>query len=290
MDRTEERAPGKLNLALDVLGKRDDGYHDMYMVMQSVEFCDELTITLNDSGNFRVVTNVSFLPEDGRNIAAKAARVFFDALGDKKTGAEIHILKRLPVCAGMAGGSADAGAVFRALNRLTGRPFDMKQLLKLGESVGSDVPYCVGGGTALATGRGEILTPLPDLPDCSIVICKPRFSVSTPELFAKLDVRACKLRPDVNGMIKALEAGDLRGTAQRMFNVFEDVLPSGRDEIAEIKRMMIDRGALGAVMTGTGSAVFGVYDEPGAAMEAVKALKERWKEVYLTRPEKGYAF
>lgn len=283
MDSTTEKAYGKLNLALDVLGKRGDGYHEMRMIMQSVEFCDELTVALNGEGRFSAGSNLRYIPTDDRNIAVKAAKAFFSLLGEKKTGAEIFITKQVPVCAGMGGGSSDGAAVLRALNRMTGRPFDRRELEKLAETLGSDVPFCVAGGTVLAQGRGELLSAVPPLPDCFVVICKPRFSVSTPRLFSKLDESPSRLRPDIGGMISALRAGELRGVAQRMFNVFED-LPATGDEIGEIKKVLLDKGALGAVMTGTGSAVFGLFEGEGKAKEAFSELSRRFAEVFLTRP------
>lgn len=288
MDSTKEAARGKLNLALDVLSKRPDGYHDMRMVMQTVDFGDELSISLRKDGKITVSVGWHYLPTDERNIAVKAARAFFERLGESGAGADISIEKKIPVCAGMGGGSADGAAVLRALNRLTGDPFSLTQLEKLAEGLGSDVPFCVAGGTVLATGRGEILEPVSPLPDCFIVICKPRFSVSTPELFARLDTLPRKLRPDVNGMLDCLDQGDLRGTAQRMFNVFEAALPTGAEAVAGIKRTMLDLGALGAVMTGTGSAVFGVFEGETQARDACERLARRYKEVFLTVPKSRF--
>lgn len=288
MDRTEEKAWGKLNLALDVLSKRPDGYHDMRMVMQTVDFGDELAISLRNDGKITVAVGWRYLPTDERNIAVKAARAFFERMGEAGLGADISIDKKIPVCAGMGGGSADGAAVLRALNRLTGNLCSLQELERLAESLGSDVPFCVAGGTVLAMGRGELLKPVSPLPDCFIVICKPRFSVSTPELFARLDTLPRKLRPDINGMLGCLEKGDLRGTAQRMFNVFEAALPAGAEEVAGIKRAMLDSGAIGAVMTGTGSAVFGLFDKKAKAKAARDALLLRYKEVFLTVPKSGY--
>lgn len=285
MDTTTERAPAKLNLALDVLKKRPDGYHDMRMVMQTVGFCDELSLTMNSKGRCNAFSNLRYIPGDERNLAVKAAKAFFSRLGEKNLGVDINIKKRIPVCAGMGGGSADAAAVLRALNRMTGRPFSAAELEKLAETLGSDVPFCVVGGTALAEGRGELLTPAAPLPDCKIVICKPRFSVSTPKLFAALDECACKLHPDINGMAAALAEGNLRGVAQRMYNVFEHPL-AAREEIAAIKRTMLDKGALGSVMTGTGSAVFGIFEKQDEAEAAAEELIRLYSEVMITSPEK----
>ena len=215
----EVLAYAKLNLTLDVLGKRPDGYHDMRMIMQSVALADTLTLEETDTGALRVGTNLHFLPNNEKNLAAQAALRWWEARGQLPKGLDITIEKRVPVCAGMAGGSSDAAAVLRALNQLEGAPMSLLELARVGERVGSDVPYCVVGGTALAEGRGEVLTPLPPLPKCWVVLCKPEFSISTPALFAKIDSVRLRCRPDTQGAIAALEAGDLAGVARRMYNV-----------------------------------------------------------------------
>ena len=273
-------AHAKLNLTLDILRKREDGYHDLQMVMQSINLQDTLTVTPAD-GQGKMATNLSFLPTDGRNLAQMAAAVFREATG---TGPQVDITieKHIPVCAGMAGGSSDAAAVLRAMNELTGANLPTEQLAAIGQAVGSDVPYCVMGGTALAEGRGEILTPLPPLPHCHVVVCKPAFSVSTPQLFSRVDVRKITRRPDTAGLLSALEAGDLAGVARRMYNVFEDVLePRRRNEIDSIKAALIDCGALGSSMTGSGPTVFGLFDSLPAAQEAKARLYELYHDVFL---------
>ena len=248
------RAWAKLNLTLDVLGKREDGYHDLCMVMQSVTLHDTLTLTPNEGQGLRVKTNLRFLPTGDKNLAAAAALRFWEALGREPEHLDIEIQKRIPVCAGMAGGSSDAAAVLRALNELAGSPFTPTELAKVGENVGSDVPYCVLGGTALAEGRGEVLTPLPALP------------------------------PDTAGMLEALRAGSLEEVARRMYNVFEDVLPERyQARVAEIKHVLIQKGALGANMSGTGPTAFGLFDSEAAAREAQAALQEGYRDTFLCR-------
>ena len=275
------RAHAKLNLSLDVLGKGGGGYHDLRMVMQTVDFGDDLDVELRPDGQFTIDPGQSYLPADGRNLAVKAARLFLEGTG---LGADVRIVKRIPVCAGMGGGSSDAAAVLRALNALTGRDMPADELAALGLAVGSDVPFCVLEGTALAEGRGERLTPLPPLPGCAIVICKPAFAISTPELFGKVDGRRSRLRPDTAGILAALDAGDLPGVARRMFNVFEDVLDRRQGEITSIKSALTGMGALGAAMTGSGSAVFGLFADEAAAQQAHQALAARYRECFLTRP------
>ena len=278
----EVKALAKLNLSLDVLGTRPDGYHDMKMVMQSITLSDDITVTDNDGQGIRVSSNVGFLPTNEKNLAVAATLRFYESLGKEPRSVDLSLEKSIPVCAGMAGGSSDAAAVLRALNEMEGCPYDLMGLAKVGEKVGSDVPYCVLGTTALAEGRGEVLTNLPKLPHCWVVVCKPDFPVSTPELFGKIDRCKVRCRPDTDGMIRALEQGDLRGIARRMYNVFEDVLPERqRNRVRDIKNTLIQCGALGANMSGTGPTAFGLFDNESAAREAYEQLKEQYKETYL---------
>ena len=280
----EVRAHAKLNLTLDVRGRRPDGYHDLRMVMQSVALADVLTLEESGDGELRVRTNLHFLPNNEKNLAAQAALRWWEARGQAPRGLEIAIEKSVPVCAGMAGGSSDAAAVLRALNQMEGAPLSLWELAKIGERVGSDVPYCILGGTALAEGRGEILTPLPPLPQCWAVLCKPEFSISTPALFAKIDSVRLRCRPDTQGVVAALEAGDLHGVARRMYNVFEDALPERqRARVNDIKNVLIQCGALGASMSGTGPTAFGLFDDEGLAREAQERLADWGGEVFLTQ-------
>lgn len=283
MNTTKEKAYAKINISLDVTAKRPDGYHDMLMVMQTVSLCDDIEITLVDNEPSSAQCNLHFVPSDERNLAVKAANRFFEAAGLHGKGARINMNKLIPVGAGMAGGSADAAAVLRALNRLCRHPFDEAGLCAIAEQIGSDVPFCVVGGTMLAKGRGEILSPLPRLPDCSIVICKPEFSTSTPELFRKLDSIKLRCHPDTNGIIEALESGDLVKLSRRMYNVFEDVPDRKHSTIAEIKSTMLDCGAMGSIMTGTGSAVFGIFPDEATAQGACEKLKKEFKLCYTAK-------
>ena len=280
----EVQAHAKLNLTLDVLGRRPDGYHDLRMMMQSIRLTDLLTLEENGGGELRVSTNLHFLPNNEKNLAAQAALRWWEARGQSPRGLDITIEKHVPVCAGLAGGSSDAAAVLRALNAMEGKPLSLPELAKIGERVGSDVPYCVLGGTALAEGRGEVITPLPPLPQCWVVLCKPEFSISTPALFAKIDSVRLRCRPDTQGAIAALEAGDLAGVARRMYNVFEDALPDRqRARVNDIKNVLIQCGALGASMSGTGPTAFGLFDDEGLAREARERLADFGGEVFLTQ-------
>ena len=279
----EVQAQAKLNLTLDVIGKRPDGYHDLRMIMQSVALADGLTLKQVCGTQPQVRTNLHFLPNNEKNLAVRAALRWWEARGQAPQGLDIAIDKRIPVCAGMAGGGSDAAAVLRALNTMEGEPLSPMEVAKIGEQVGSDVPYCVIGGTALAEGRGELLTPLPPLPRCWVVLCKPEFSISTPALFARIDGVRLRCRPDTQGAVAALEAGDLPGVARRMYNVFEDALPPRQHaRVNDIKNTLIQCGALGASMSGTGPTAFGLFDDESCARQAWERLHDFGGEVFFT--------
>ncbi|MCI8698206.1 MAG: 4-(cytidine 5'-diphospho)-2-C-methyl-D-erythritol kinase [Oscillospiraceae bacterium] len=280
----EISANAKINLTLDILRRREDGYHELQMVMQAVSLADQLTVVPARGPEGTASADLHFLPTGGKNLAQMAAAAFRAATG-LGGQVDVTIQKRVPVCAGLAGGSADAAAVLRAMDELTGAGLSPVELAKIGEGVGSDVPFCVLGGTALAEGRGERLTPLPPLPPCHITICKPPFSISTPQLFSRVNVRKIVRRPDTAGTIAALEAGDLAGVARRMYNVFEDVLePRRMAEIREIESALIDCGALGASMSGSGPSVFGLFQDRLQAQDACERLKKSYRDVFLCQP------
>lgn len=277
-----EPAYAKLNLTLDILGKRDDGYHEMNMVMQSITLADTISITKQDTPALTLTcSNAPHLPKDESNIAIKAIRRFFEELGEETPALAIHIDKVIPTCAGMAGGSSDGAAVLRILHKMYAPTMPREKLEAIGARVGSDVPYCVRGNTALAQGRGEILTDLPPLPDCFFVICKPSFPISTPELFAQVRVKKLRCHPDTKGMIRALEAQDLEAIAHRVYNVFEDVLPRKYEQVFDIKRKLLDLGAMTASMTGSGPTVFGLFSEKGKAQVALQVLQQQFPATYL---------
>lgn len=277
-------AYAKINLTLDVLGKRPDGYHDLSMVMQSVSLADQVIIRETGEEGFMLKTDLGFLPGADKNIAGVAARAFARHTGVDLSGLEIELQKHIPVCAGTAGGSSDGAAVLRGLNRWFSCGLSLRHLAEIGEEVGSDVPYCVLGCTALAEGRGEKLTCLPALPDCHIVLCKPGFSVSTPELFRRIDELKLRFHPDTAGVLAALEEGDLADVSRRMFNVFEEALPAQRRAVVEeIKSTLLSRGALGACMSGTGPTVFGIFDNAESAQSVADELKQSYAETFLTK-------
>lgn len=279
-----EPAFAKLNLTLDILGRREDGYHDMRMVMQSIDLQDVVTVSLRDTPGMALTTDLPFLPKGDGNIACKAAARFFEATGLPAPGLSIDVQKRIPVCAGMAGGSSDGAAVLRTLRRLCAPDMPPRRLEEIAALVGSDVPYCVRGGTALAEGRGEILTDLPPLPPCFLVVCKPSCSVSTPELFGLVRTKRLRCHPDTAGLLSALEQGDLEAAAHRFYNVFEDVLPPRYSQVFELKSALLERGAMAASMTGSGPSVFGLFRDREPARQAAEALADRCQSVFLCKP------
>lgn len=279
-----EGAFAKLNLTLDVLGKRPDGYHDLQSVMQTISVRDDIEIDVGTGEAWRLLCDKEGIPTDETNLAWKAARVFFDAVKKDPEGLEIRITKRIPSGAGMGGGSADAAAVLRALNRHYDHPFSVGALAELGAQVGSDVPFCVICGTAMVEGRGEKLRKLPDMPDCVFVICKPEFSISTPELFRKIDESAIAKRPDNRAMESAILAGDLGKVAENLCNVFDPVVTEEHLELNYIKSIFNSYGAVGYQMTGSGSAVFAIVPDFEFAAVICNMLQGNYPQVFIAKP------
>lgn len=279
-----EGAFAKLNLTLDVLGKREDGYHDLQSVMQTISVRDDIEIDIGTGKPWKLLCSVEGIPTDERNLAWKAAKVYCDALHKDPDGIEIRITKRIPSGAGMGGGSADAAAVLRALNRHYGEPLSVFALAELGAQVGSDVPFCVLCGTAMVEGRGERLRKLPDMPQCIFVVVKPEFSVSTPELYRKIDEVTIAKRPDNRAMESALLAGDLLKVSQNLCNVFDPVVTEEHLELNYIKSLFHQYGAIGYQMTGSGSAVFGIVSEFEVAAVICNMLRENYPQVFIGMP------
>ena len=275
-------APAKINLALDILGKRPDGYHALCSIMQTVSLCD--TVELAEGGEGFTLSMAGFTPPEGRKtLEQRAAEAFFARLGRAMPPLTVRIAKRTPAYAGLGGGSADVAALLRLLRDRYAPKMEDATLESIGAEVGSDMPFCLRGGTALAEGRGEILTDLPPLPDCWIVLCKPPFPIPTPMLFARADSVAIRHRPDIPGMRKALENGDLEGVAGRLGNVFEEVLPPECGAVFAIRDALLAAGALGAGMSGSGPTVFGIFREEGLARAAQKKTLPLG-ESYAVRP------
>ena len=279
-----EGAFAKLNLTLDVLGKREDGYHDLQSVMQTISLRDDVEIDLGTGTEWTLSCTNEAIPCDERNLAWKAAKVFFDATGKDPDGLAIRITKRIPMEAGLGGGSADAAAVLRALNRHYDHPFSILALAELGAKVGSDVPFCVLCGTAMVEGRGEVLRKLPDMPDCVFVVCKPEFSSSTPELYKKLDASAIAKRPDNRAMESALLSGDLGKVAENLCNVFDPLVTADHLELNYIKSIFNSYGSVGQQMTGSGSAVFAILPNFEYAAVVCNMLKDNYPQVYIAKP------
>lgn len=285
------QANAKINLTLDIIGKRPDGYHDLVMVMQSVGLHDDVEVNLNDSGKITVHSSSAALKDDESNIAYKAAKAFFAYSGIEGQGVDIAIEKNIPMEAGMAGGSADGAAVIVALNELCGTGLPDEKLWEIGVTVGADVPFCITGGTMLAEGKGEILTKLPSLADFApppvILLCKPEVGVSTGRAYAAVDNcdpdTLALFRPNTDAMKRALAEQNLLGVADHLENVFERVLPI--DECDEIKRTMLAFGAFGARMTGSGTTVFGIFDSAEKAEQSAEFLKKTFPKTYVTGAE-----
>ncbi|WP_295579161.1 4-(cytidine 5'-diphospho)-2-C-methyl-D-erythritol kinase [uncultured Oscillibacter sp.] len=276
-------APCKVNLALDILGRREDGYHDLRMVMQTVSLCDTVTVEERGTG-FALHTGGTFLPAGRKSLEQRAAEAFYAFLGRPMPGLAVTLEKRVPAYAGLGGGSADVAALLRLLRRAYCPELSTADLERIGFAVGSDMPFCVRGGTALAEGRGEVLTDLAPLPPCHLVLCKPDFGIPTPELFARVDGGELSRRPDTGGMAAALAAGDLAGVAARLGNVFEEVLPAEYGAVFAIKDRLRELGAMNAAMSGSGPTVFGLFREEAAAARAAETLRRTYAQTFLARP------
>jgi 4-diphosphocytidyl-2-C-methyl-D-erythritol kinase len=279
-----EGAFAKLNLTLDVLGKREDGYHDIASVMQTISIRDDVEIDVGTGKPWTLACDMEGIPCDETNLAWKAAKVYCDAMKKDPDGIAIRITKRIPSGAGMGGGSADAAAVLRALNRHYNNPLSLFALAELGAQVGSDVPFCVLCGTAMVEGRGERLRKLPDMPDCIFVVVKPEFSVSTPELYQKMDAVEIPKHPDQKAMESALLAGDLEKVAHNVFNVFDPVVTQDHVELNYIKSLFHQYGAISYQMTGSGSAVYAIVSEFEIAAVLCSMLKENYPKVFIGKP------
>ncbi len=278
-----EPAPAKINLTLDVLSKRPDGYHDLESIMQSVSLEDEIILEVGTGMPWELVCDLEHIPKDERNLAWKAARVFCDRLSWDPRGLRITVVKRIPSEAGLGGGSADAAAVLRGLNRCVDHPLSVTELADLGAKVGSDVPFCVLGGTAFCEGRGERLTALDVVPKFTYVLCKPDLAFSTPKLFAKLDEVVVTRRPDHEAMIRGLQDGDAESVGSHLCNVFEDAVIGEYELISSIKKMLLDQGACGAQMTGSGSVVFGIFATEQEGRSGENALKEHFPNTFFCK-------
>ncbi len=287
MDRMQLKALAKINLGLDVLRRREDGYHEVRMIMQTVHIFDQLQLEKKQDTGISVRTNLYYLPENENNLVYKAAKLLWDEFG-LPGGISIQLKKYIPVAAGMAGGSSDAAAVLFGMNRMYDLGLSMEELMQRGVKIGADVPYCIMRGTALAEGIGEVLSPLPPMPPCTILVAKPGIGVSTRFVFENLKANELESHPDIDGMLDALKNQDLKALAGHMTlgNVLETVTIPAYPVIRKLKDAMIRGGALATLMSGSGPTVFGIFDSRQAAKRAYGALKRGHlaKQVFLTTP------
>ncbi len=283
MDDISLKALAKINLGLDVVRRREDGYHEVRMIMQTIHLYDRLDIKKKRDADIKIQTNLSFLPVNENNLVYKAGRLLMDEFGITD-GVSVKLDKRIPVAAGMAGGSTDAAAMLFGMNRIFGLGLSKKQLMERGVKIGADVPYCIMRGTALAEGIGEQLSALPPMVKCPVLIAKPQISVSTKFVYQNLKLDDETIHPDIDRLIGDIEAKDLHSIAEHMGNVLETVTIPNYPVIDEIKKHMTAHGAVGAMMSGSGPTVFGLFDDEETAKAAYKAMRASGlaKQVYLT--------
>lgn len=281
-DTIKLKALAKINLGLDVLGRRENGYHDVRMVMQSIYLYDNVTIEKTEEPGIQLVTNLYYLPIDENNIAYKAAKMLMDEF-QILSGVKIILDKHIPVAAGMAGGSSNAAAVLVGMNRLFGLNLSQQELMERGVKLGADVPYCVMRGTVLAEGIGEILTPLDPMPKCYVLVAKPAIGVSTKVVYEKLDSKEIEDHPDIDSILAGLKEQDLKKVAASMGNVLERVTVDDYPIIEDIKNVMLEAGALNAMMSGSGPTVFGIFEDKKTAKEAQRKMRSSGltKQIYL---------
>ena len=275
------RAAAKINLAIDVLRKRPDGYHDVLMIMQSVALFDTITVRAL-KGDIKVTSNNDRLPVDKGNIVYRAAE-YLKIKYNVKEGALINIEKKIPIAAGLAGGSADAALTLKLLNKAWNLRLSRNEILDAGKKLGSDVPFCIQGGTALAEGLGEKLTQLPGIPECLILLAKPAVSISTREVYEGLKLEEIRERPDIKSMIRYIDGRNLEGIASCMCNVLETVTIKKCPQIEELKKKLMEYGALGSIMSGSGPTVFGVFKDSASAYNAYDYIKDMVSEVFLVK-------
>ncbi len=284
MDKLQLKAYGKINLGLDVIRKRPDGYHDLDMIMQMVDVYDDVIIEKKAGEEIVVKADAAVLSNGKDNLAYMAAKMLFDEFGIK-SGVEITIHKRIPIAGGMAGGSSDCATTLIGINEMFNLGLSKQQLMERGVKLGADVPYCVLGGTAIARGLGEVLTPLPTPPQCHVIIAKPPISVSTAYVYGHIRPDEITKRPDIEQMTLAIKEQDLNKLSDLLYNVMEEVTVSEYPVIEKLKSIMLENGALNSIMSGSGPTVFGLFDDREKAQAAMKALdsKELTEQLYLTK-------
>lgn len=277
--------PAKINLALDILGKRNDGYHFVEMVMQSVDLYDTVTIDIDNQKDIKLTSNIDIINDVKENTAYKAAEIFFSDLNIKNPGIKINIEKKIPMQAGLAGGSADAAGVILLLDKLFKTCLTKSRMFEIGAKVGADVPFCINGGTMFSEGIGTILEPIPDLPECYIVLSKPPIGISTKEAYEKSDTSEYIETIKVSEVVDSIYSGNLKEISSLIFNRFEHVMDI--KEVTEIKSMMNDMGALNSCMSGSGPTVFGIFDKKLTAEHSFMKLRKQYGETFLCKPVSG---
>lgn len=285
MKQIKLKAYAKINLGLDVLRKREDGYHQVRMIMQTIRLFDRITMTKTRKNDIYLETNLSFLPTDEKNLVYRAVKMMKEEF-DISEGIRIELNKKIPVCAGMAGGSTDAAAALVGMNRLFQLKLSEKQLMEYGVKLGADVPYCIMRGTALSEGIGEKLSRVAPIPSCYILIAKPNVNVSTKFVYENLNLPALKSHPDIDLLLRALEEGDLYTLASNLGNVLETVTIERYPVIEQVKQSMLAKGALGALMSGSGPTVFGIFDSEAKVKDAYREVRriQSVRQVYITEP------
>ena len=275
------KAYAKINLSLDVVGKRSDGYHLLEMIMQTIDLYDEITVEKIEK-DIKIKCNKSYVPTDERNLAYKAAKMFLEKY-KIKSGVEIFIKKNIPVSAGLAGGSTDAAGVLKLMNRLFEINASDEELMEMGLSLGADIPYCIKGGTCLCEGVGEVITELPRFKDKIVVLVKPPFGVSTKGVYQEFNIERSKIHPDTNKLISAIKSNDLKYVSKNMKNLLENVTLKKHKVLISIKEEMRYYGSIGTMMSGSGPTIFALFDDMQKAQKTFEKMKEKYKDVYITR-------
>lgn len=276
------KAPAKINMSIDIIEKRPDGYHEISTIMQSISLYDIITLEVNDSGEVSVNTDSEFVPPGSSNIVYKTVELIRNKY-NIEDGAEVHIEKNIPVAAGLAGGSTDAAAAIKLFNKALNLRMSKSEMYDIAKRIGSDVSFCIEGGTALGEGLGDKLTLLPAIPDCYILLIKPDISVSTKEIYEGLNLNEIDQRPDTEGMLRAINNNDLIGLSKKLCNVLESVTLKKYPIIKELKQKLIEYGALGSLMSGSGPSVFGIFDDTGKAYRAYDSMKSYSYETFLVK-------
>lgn len=272
----------KINLSLDVIGKREDGYHLLKMIMQSIDLSDDVTIEKSSDG-IRISCDKEYVPTDSRNLAYKAAQLFFDNFEIKSDGVHIDIVKNIPVAAGLAGGSSNAAAVLKGMRNMYMPAVTDEKLIKIGLKIGADIPYFICGGTALCEGVGEKITPLKSFNNQIVVLVKPSFGVSTKDVYERLEISKIYRHPDMRAILNGIRDKSIKNVCRNMKNILENVTLKKYPLIRKIKVQMIEEGACGALMSGSGPTVFALFKHQEQAQQCFEKMKLKYKEVFLTR-------